>query len=280
MAESPAGLDLSGGVRGRDLRQGARRAGHQPAVLRGHRGDRGRAPRHPRDLGRRGWWPRRGREVLVAGAHRGPQPRGRRCVHRGLRRAQRAAGVDHHGVAPSAGAGVCAASDPQHLPLRLPPVLRADGARSAPGLHRPDRAGRRGAVRRVRRALGRAVSGDRRAVAVGVVGVRAVPRLRRGDPAGDLLDQRHRVDQRPLPPRGHRPRALPGGTVPGVPAQHGPGDDEVARRVADTAPAEVDHGTEPALVEQQVPGCDIAVEPQRWPGPTRRTRCLPRTGPR
>ena len=33
--------------------------------------------------------------------------------------------------------------------------------------------------------------------------------LRRRDPAGHLLDQRHRVDQRPLPARGQGPRPLP-----------------------------------------------------------------------
>ncbi|GGP88415.1 hypothetical protein GCM10010185_72120 [Saccharothrix coeruleofusca] len=39
--------------------------------------------------------------------------------------------------------------------------------------------------------------------------VRAVPGLRRRDPAGDLLDQRHRERQRPHPPRGQGPRPLP-----------------------------------------------------------------------
>src|ERR1700712_1030573 len=36
-----------------------------------------------------------------------------------------------------------------------------------------------------------------------------VPGLRRGDPQGHLLDQRDRVDQRPLPADGQGPRALP-----------------------------------------------------------------------
>ncbi len=40
-------------------------------------------------------------------------------------------------MAPSAGPGLCAAPDPQHLPLRLPQVLGADGARSAPGYTAP-----------------------------------------------------------------------------------------------------------------------------------------------
>ncbi|CAA9222291.1 MAG: Mobile element protein [uncultured Arthrobacter sp.] len=45
--------------------------------------------------------------------------------------------------------------------------------------------------------------------------VRAVPRIRRGDPPGHLHDQRHRVDQRPLPPSRQSQGALPrrgGGT--------------------------------------------------------------------
>jgi transposase-like protein len=39
--------------------------------------------------------------------------------------------------------------------------------------------------------------------------IRAVARLRLGDPPGDLLDQRHRRRQRPHPPHREAPRALP-----------------------------------------------------------------------
>jgi putative transposase len=39
--------------------------------------------------------------------------------------------------------------------------------------------------------------------------VRAVPGVRSGDPAGDLLDQRDRERQRPHPPSREGPRALP-----------------------------------------------------------------------
>ena len=53
VAEPAPGRGVSGAVRRCDPCQGPRRAGHQPAVLRGHRGHRGRAPRHPGDLGRR-----------------------------------------------------------------------------------------------------------------------------------------------------------------------------------------------------------------------------------
>ena len=72
---------------------------------------------------------------------------------------------------------------------------------------RPSRG--RGPVRRVRRHLGRPLPGDHRALAVGVVGVRAVPGLRRRDPQGDLRDQRHRKPQRPLPASDQGSRALP-----------------------------------------------------------------------
>ena len=39
--------------------------------------------------------------------------------------------------------------------------------------------------------------------------VRAVPGLRRRDPTGHLLDERHRILECPLPQSGQRPRALP-----------------------------------------------------------------------
>jgi hypothetical protein len=86
------------------LRQGPRRAGHQPALLRRHRR--------------------------------------RRRVHRRLRRAQKSSRGDHHRLAGHGRADLRAAPDPQHLPLRLPPLLGADGQGSSAGLHRPDR-GRR-----------------------------------------------------------------------------------------------------------------------------------------
>ncbi|MCU1634028.1 MAG: transposase [Micrococcaceae bacterium] len=38
--------------------------------------------------------------------------------------------------------------------------------------------------------------------------VRAVARIRRGDPTGDLHDERDRVNQRPLPPGRQSPRPL------------------------------------------------------------------------
>lgn len=60
-----------------------------------------------------------------------------------------------------------------------------------------------------RAGVGCSVSGDRAVVGQRLGGVRAVPGVRSGDPAGDLLDQRDRKRQRPHPPRGQGPRALP-----------------------------------------------------------------------
>jgi hypothetical protein len=61
----------------------------------------------------------------------------------------------------------------------------------------------------LRHRLRRTVSGDHQAVAGGLVGVRPVPGLRRGNPPDHLLHQRHRVPQRPLLPRRPRLRPLP-----------------------------------------------------------------------
>jgi hypothetical protein len=76
-------------------------------------------------------------------------------------------------------------------------------------LHRPQGGRRGGEVRGVRRDLGRPLPGHREAVAVGVGGVRAVPGLRRRDTQDHLHHRRHRVPERPLPPRGPRQRTLP-----------------------------------------------------------------------
>ena len=90
---------------------------------------------HPRAVGRRR---RRGRQVLAGGAHRDQEPRRRRRVHRGLRRAQGPAGGDHHDVAARDRADLRDASAAQHLPLRLPQGLGRDGQGPQAGLHRAD----------------------------------------------------------------------------------------------------------------------------------------------
>ena len=88
---------------------------------------------------------RRGRrEVLDDGAHRAPQPRRGRCVHRVLRRAERPAGVDPGDLAADRRAAVRRA--PGALTACATPPRRTGGR--WPGdprdLHRPDRRGRRG----------------------------------------------------------------------------------------------------------------------------------------
>ena len=54
-------------------------------------------------------------------------------------------------------------------------------------------------VRRADREMGAALPGRREALGQRLGRVHPVPRLRRRDPSGDLLDQRDRVAQRPLP---------------------------------------------------------------------------------
>jgi putative transposase len=137
-------------------------------------------------LGRR----RRRRQVLARGVDRAEEPRCRRLLHRGLRRATRAARRDYHHLAAGADPDLCAAPGAQHLPLRLSRRLGRPRAGSAPDLHRAHRAGRQRAAGRADRQVGRQVSGHPAAVGTGVDRVRAVPRLRHRDPAHHLLDER------------------------------------------------------------------------------------------
>src|SRR6266542_5688691 len=46
-----------------------------------------------------------------------------------------------------------------------------------------------------------------------------------------------------------------------------PRDDQVAGRVADADEGEVEHARQPAVLDQEVPGQEIAMEPDRRPGP-------------
>src|SRR5262245_50287607 len=50
------------------------------------------------------------------------------------------------------------------------------------------------------------------------------------------------------------------------------GDDEIARRIANACAAEVDHGTELALLHQKIAGGNIAMDPHRRSLP-RRCKC-------
>jgi putative transposase len=97
----------------------------------------------------------------------------------------------------------------EHVPFRVAEVLGPDRSRPATGLYRRLRSRRVGPVRGVRGEVGQAVSGDQPAVAQCLVGVRAIPGLRRRDQKGDLLHERDRKHQRPLPPGRACSRALP-----------------------------------------------------------------------
>ena len=67
----------------------------------------------------------------------------------------------------------------------------------------------RSAFRRAGRQVGAALPGGDPVVGQRLERVHPVPGLRRGDPAGDLLDECHRVAQRPLPTSDQGPRAFP-----------------------------------------------------------------------
>jgi putative transposase len=85
------------------------------------------------------------------------------------------AGGDHDHSAARDRPGLCDPSDPQHIPVRVPPLLGRDEPGPAPGLHRTIRASRPRAVRRVRREVGPAVPGDHPTMGERLERVRAVP---------------------------------------------------------------------------------------------------------
>jgi putative transposase len=134
------------------------------------------------------------------------EPRRHGCVHRGLRRAEGSARRDHQRVGADDRPAVHHPPTQEHVPVRVPQVLGPDRARPPAGLHRGVGGGGAGPVRGVRGEVGQALPGDQPAVAQRLVGVRAVPRLRRRDPPDHLL---HQEPERPLPPRRPGPRTLP-----------------------------------------------------------------------
>ena len=77
------------------------------------------------------------------------------------------------------------------------------------GLHRGERRRGPGGVRRAGRQVGRPLPGRGAAVGQRLGGVHPVLGLRRRDPPGDVLHQRHREPQRPLPPGRASPRPFP-----------------------------------------------------------------------
>jgi hypothetical protein len=116
MAEPAAGSGLSGDLHRLCEREDPRRERGEPADLRRARGDLSGHPGHPRAVGRR-TRRRGGCEVLAAGAHRDQESRHQRCVHRGLRRAQRPAGGDRDGVAAGDHPDVCRSPTEELLPV-------------------------------------------------------------------------------------------------------------------------------------------------------------------
>ena len=175
-------------------------------VLRGHRGHRRRANATSSGSG-----PATAAKARSSGCgpDRNQEPRRRRRVHRGLRRAQRTARVDQHRVA-AAVVQTCVIHlirntfryasrrywDEMARDLR--PVYTAPTEAAA--TERFDEfAGKWGApypaiVRLWDNAWTR---------------IRSVPGLRRRDPTRHLLDERDRVGQRPIPAGDPRSRALP-----------------------------------------------------------------------
>ncbi|ABM08846.1 hypothetical protein J2S98_004332 [Arthrobacter oryzae] len=115
------------------------------------------------------------------------------------RRAQGPARGDHDHVGADRGAAVHRAPDPQQLPLRRPAAPRRDRQGPQARLHRPVRASSQRPVRRVHGRMGPTISGDRTAVGVLLGRIRAVPRIRRRDPPGDLHDERDRYLQSSVP---------------------------------------------------------------------------------
>ena len=88
------------------------------------------------------------------------------------------------------GTNVRRAFDPQHLSALGTSTLGRTQTRSQTDLHGPDRGCRECSVRRSRRPLGQAVSGDHPIVDQRLAGIHPVPRLRHRDTASAVLHQR------------------------------------------------------------------------------------------
>ena len=198
---------LSGGLHRRHQREDPRRAGRQPADLRGHGRHRRGAPRHPRHLGRRR---RRGRQALAAGAHRAQEPRRRRRADARLRRAQGPARTRSETVWPRTIVQTCvvhllrnsfryaARQDWDKIAKALKPVYTAPTEDAA-----------------TERFLEFSETWGKKYPAIVQLWENAwaefVPFLAFdvGDPQGHLLDERHRVRERPHPQGRPGPRPLP-----------------------------------------------------------------------
>jgi hypothetical protein len=149
------------------------RGGHQPGRLPGHRHRLRRRQAGPGPVGR----PRDRRigEVLDVGPVGGEGPGRRGCMHRVLRRPDRAAGRDQRGLAAGGRSAVRGAPDPRVAAVCLPQVLGAAIAGPAAHLHRRRRAIGRGGAGGVRRRLERPLPGDREGLAGALGRVHAIP---------------------------------------------------------------------------------------------------------
>src|SRR5215212_2588437 len=165
-----------------------------------------RGERRPRVVGRQR---RGGGEVLAGGAHRPEEPGYHRCVLPGLRRAEGPTRRRVERLALDHRARLHHPLDPQHLPARVPAGLGSAEAGREADLHRPERSRRPGCAGRSHRQLGRPLPGDDPVVGKRLGRVHPLPRLRRRDPGRDLLHERDRELERPLPAGGQSPRPLP-----------------------------------------------------------------------
>ena len=123
--------------------------------------------------------------------HRDQEPRGQGCVHRGVRRAERAARRGELGVAAGHRAGLCGPSAQEFVPLRFPQGLAGHRQGPQAHLHRRHRGGRAGPFGGVLRAVGGPLPGHREAVGERLGRVRAVPQFRHQYPRGDLHHECH-----------------------------------------------------------------------------------------
>ena len=106
-------------------------------------------------------------------------------------------------------ADVHRAPDPQHVPADLQAGLGRHETRRQAHLHRGERRRRPRRPGRPGGEMGEAVRGGDPALGERLGAVHPVPGLRRRDPHGDLLHQRDRVAERPLPAGREGPGALP-----------------------------------------------------------------------
>jgi hypothetical protein len=147
-----------------------------------------------------GMWVRCGdrgvEQVLAHRAVRAQVPRGGRCVHRLLRRADRPARRDHCGLAAGCHLAVRGASNPRLVAICVQEGLGPADQGPAADLYRRRPNRRRVWVRGVRTALERTLPGDCAAVACALGRVHSIPGVPARGKAGHRYDESDRVDQR------------------------------------------------------------------------------------